>query len=218
MKLDMPPAQQLPQLPGDWPPLGPIDLTIHDLPHRSSTTEWWYLNAHVTGDDEKPYSLFAAFFMLALGEDKDTKKMRYAHSVQWALIDVENSKYYCDSVLDRHAPGVTLQRLDRGEGTKDPHFQRAIREVLQRNVVPLPDRMFRGESQMSWECLALDFDGNQLTRKDDGTYQLRLVRQDGAAGCELSFDPQKAVVRHGQDGVVRGSAAEHMFYYFAPSC
>ena len=28
----------------DWPKAGPIDLALHDLPHASSTTEWWYFN------------------------------------------------------------------------------------------------------------------------------------------------------------------------------
>lgn len=214
------------QLPADWPGAGPIDLALHDLPHRSSTTEWWYLNAHVTAADGRAYSLFAAFFMLALGEeraaspegDKEAKKMRFAHSVQWAIVDVEQQRYLFDSVLDRHAPGVTLQRLDRGDGTKDPHFQRAIREVLRQGKVPHPDRMFTGASSLEWDRLALNFDGNKFIKLDDGSYQLTLVNEENGAGCELNFRLTKPVVRHGQDGVVRGSAAEHMFYYFVPGC
>ena len=30
----------------DWPDAGPLDLTLHDLPHCSSATEWWYYNMH----------------------------------------------------------------------------------------------------------------------------------------------------------------------------
>ena len=31
----------------DWPDaVGPIDLTLHDRPHDSSATEWWYFNTH----------------------------------------------------------------------------------------------------------------------------------------------------------------------------
>lgn len=34
--------------PTDWPaPNVPIDLDIHDLPHFSSSAEWWYVNAHL---------------------------------------------------------------------------------------------------------------------------------------------------------------------------
>jgi hypothetical protein len=33
----------------DWPSaVGPIDLSVHDLPHESSQTEWWYYNTHFT--------------------------------------------------------------------------------------------------------------------------------------------------------------------------
>ena len=206
------------EFPSDWPPPGPIDLAQHDLPHRSSTTEWWYLNAHLEGDDGKPYSLFAAFFVLALGEDKETRRIRYAHSVQWAIVDVARGKYLFDSVLDRNAPAVSLQRLERGEGTKDPLFARAIREVLVRGAVPRPDRMFRTPSSLAWDKLALDFDGNKLEKLADGNYRLTLLHEDGQTGCEVVFSSTKPAVRHGEDGVVRGTAAEHMFYYFAPDC
>ena len=44
--------------PADWPGPGPIDLDLHDLPHASSTMEWWYVNTHltlgVTGTIPKP--------------------------------------------------------------------------------------------------------------------------------------------------------------------
>ena len=55
--LRMPQGQKLfslrnflqPALRKDWPSaMGPIDLKVHDGPHRSSVTEWWYFNSHVT--------------------------------------------------------------------------------------------------------------------------------------------------------------------------
>jgi hypothetical protein len=56
--------------PADWPPLGPIDLTLADLPHASADTEWWYVNGHVndeaTGHD---LSFFASFFRIVKGRD-----------------------------------------------------------------------------------------------------------------------------------------------------
>src|SRR5689334_11624899 len=51
--------------PEDWPPLvGEIDLAIHDLPHKSSNLEWWYLNAHLADQNnpENKFSIFASFF------------------------------------------------------------------------------------------------------------------------------------------------------------
>ncbi|MBL6876073.1 MAG: hypothetical protein ISR01_04690 [Chitinophagales bacterium] len=48
--------------PSDWPKGDVIDLDIHDLPHDSSTTEWWYINSHITSNTGKKYSVFASFF------------------------------------------------------------------------------------------------------------------------------------------------------------
>lgn len=204
--------------PRDWPTPGPIDLELHDRPHASSTTEWWYLNTHLTGEGGRSYSLFAAFFALAIDQDEVTKQNKYAYSVEWAIIDVERGRYVYDSLLDRSAPDVGLKRLDRNEGVKDPQFARAMREVFERGQVPLPDRLFVHPPQVAWDRLALDFDGNRLQKRADGAYELTLARADGSSGCSLVFSPKKGMVRHGQDGVVRGSAAEHMFYYFTPSC
>ena len=41
----------------DWPDVGSIDLTLHDLPHHSSAMEWWYLNAHLETETGQPFSL-----------------------------------------------------------------------------------------------------------------------------------------------------------------
>lgn len=34
----------------DWPGSGPLDLNAHDLPHNSSSIEWWYYNMHLVGE------------------------------------------------------------------------------------------------------------------------------------------------------------------------
>src|SRR5260221_11220506 len=49
--------------PADWPGPGPIDLAVHDLPHGSSSLEWWYMNSHVVTTDVRHLPFFAAFFL-----------------------------------------------------------------------------------------------------------------------------------------------------------
>ena len=89
----------------DWPAaVGDIDLSVHDLPHESSQTEWWYYNAHFQDEDGNDYSGFAAFFRVVKHTDKDTGKKSHAHALNWALSDVKNQKYYQESVLDKDAP------------------------------------------------------------------------------------------------------------------
>jgi hypothetical protein len=86
----------------DWPGPGEIDLTIHDLPHKSSTTEWWYMHAHLPAKNGRNYGLFASFFRKAVSYDKAKKEYNYAHSVLWALTDIENKKYYPTATKDMH--------------------------------------------------------------------------------------------------------------------
>ncbi|MEK7066529.1 MAG: lipocalin-like domain-containing protein, partial [Patescibacteria group bacterium] len=78
--------------PSDWPVPGPIDLSTHDLPHASATTEWWYVNAHLIAADGRALSLFAAFFRIVDGKRPDGSP-EYAHSLTWALSDVAKGEY-----------------------------------------------------------------------------------------------------------------------------
>src|SRR5688572_6369863 len=73
--------------PADWPGPGPIDLAVHDLPHASSTLEWWYVNAHLATASGRDVSLFASFFRTAVGRNEDAGNHIYAHALTWALVD-----------------------------------------------------------------------------------------------------------------------------------
>jgi geranylgeranyl pyrophosphate synthase/predicted secreted hydrolase len=205
-------------LPQDWPNSGEIDLAIHDLPHGSSTIEWWYVNSHITTIEAREFSVFASFFRLLIGQDETTQAPIYAHSITWAIADVTEQQYYMDSVLDQSTPRIGLQILDIGEDITDPFFNRAIREVFEKGNVPLPDRILQREAKVSLEILDLDFDDNCLVKLADGSYQLTLTHAELPIGCELNFTPDTGIIRHGNDGVVRGNAGEDMFYYFIPKC
>lgn len=205
-------------IPADWPSPGLIDLELHDRPHGSSTKEWWYLNTHLVAADGRQLSIFASFFRMAVGHDAATGQTTYAHSVAWALSDPATGRYLLTSLLDRSAPDVALRHLESGDAIYDPRVRRALREILRRGEVPLPDRLFSREVQIAEDRLTLDFDGNRLARRDDGSYDLRLVAPQHGLACALRFTLEKPVVRHGDDGVVRGASNEDMFYYFSPRC
>jgi geranylgeranyl pyrophosphate synthase/predicted secreted hydrolase len=207
-----------PRRPSDWPGPGPIDLAIHDLPHASSTTEWWYLKAHVRTLDDRKLSLFAAFFRVLKGRDEETGELLWAHSLTWALSDPGRKRYVSESVVDRDAPRFGLEKIDRGEGTRDARILRAMREVCARGKVPHPDRMFERDPFVANRRLELQFDDARLVRTDAGRYELELKHRRERIGCRLSFTPRKAAVRHGDDGVVKGTQGEDMFYYFVPRC
>jgi geranylgeranyl pyrophosphate synthase/predicted secreted hydrolase len=207
-----------PRRPSDWPGPGPIDQAVHDLPHASSTTEWWYLKAHVRTIDGRPLSLFAAFFRVLKGRDEATGELRWAHSMTWALSDPQRKRYVSESLVDRDAPRLGLEKIDRGEGTRDARIRRAMREVCARGKVPYPDRMFEREPFVAKRRLELQYDDARLVKTDDGRYELELRHAREHVRAKLVFTPRKAAVRHGDDGVVKGTQGEDMFYYFVPRC
>lgn len=203
--------------PADWPGPGPIDRGIHDLPHASSASEWWYLNTHFELLDGRRCSLFAAFFRIATDRDEETGVVTRAHSVAWALTDASGGRYVAESLVDQRAPEIGLRRLEETP-TRDPRLDRALREMLEQGDVPLPDRMFSRAPFVAERKLELDFDGRTLRKDDEGRYHLTLRHETEAIAVELVLDPRKPPIRHGDDGVVRGTEGEYMFYYFIPRC
>ncbi len=202
--------------PQDWPAAGPINLGLHDPPHRSSAREWWYLNTHLQTPDHRTISLFAAFFRIIKGRDEQTKAPQYAHSVTWAISDVDAKRYHAESRVDKSAPELGLERIKKGLGSRDPRLNRAIKELLDDGRIPAPDKMFDGEVFVAMDRLELDFGGARFEKRGDGSYQLDLSSERG--GCSLTFTALKKPHRHGEDGVVRGLEGEDMFYYFVPRC
>ena len=204
--------------PADWPGEGPVDLAIHDLPHASSTTEWWYVNGHCVIAAGRRFSFFAAFFRKVVGYEPRTREPRYAHSLTWSLNDVEAQKSYYVSRVDEKAPQEGLRRVKGGFGSRDPRIDRAIREILERGVVPKPDVVFDGRVHVDLHHMELDFASDSLRKNADGSYSLKLFDAKNVRGCELRFVPKRAPIRHGHNGVVRGPYDESMFYYFIPRC
>lgn len=202
----------------DWPKDGPIDLTIHDLPHASSTTEWWYMHSHIRAKGGRNLSLFASFFRHAISFDKKTNAPNYAHSVIWGISDIDNKKYHTVSLVDKRAPKLGLERLKKGELVKDPFIRRAAIEMLSKGVMPYPDELLVKDPTISQQQLYLNYDGNTFKKLEDGSYQLHLAHKELQLGVDINFKPQKPPTRHGDNGVVRGVSAEDMFYYFIPKC
>lgn len=211
-------TQQPFQAPADWPGAGPIDLQVHDRPHGTSTTEWWYMHSHLRTESGRTMSLFASFFRIVAGKDEATGGPTYAHSLTWALSDVDQRAYYPESRVDRTAPELGIKKVDRGEGSRDPRLRRAMREVLVKGKVPYPDRMFEGDVRVATDRLDLDFGGQTFRKDDQGLYHLRLHHDHFKIDVELTFEALKPAARHGDDGVVKSVHGEDMFYYFVPRC
>ncbi|MGB1119640.1 MAG: polyprenyl synthetase family protein [Chitinophagales bacterium] len=207
--------------PKDWPAKGKrLDLAKHDLPHSSSSTEWWYMHAHLDGKNEKGESrklaMFASFFLRLLEVDRKTGLPNYAYSLTWAISDLDNKTYHPISLVDKQAPKIGLERLQKGDVVRDPYLKRAALEVVKRGKVPFPDEMFTGKAGLSWETLDINYDGNRFTKTDDASYSLHCNHSGKQQGIQLNFTPCCAPCLHGDKGVVAGVKSEDMFYYFIP--
>ena len=217
-----------PPLVADWPSrIGDIDLAVHDLPHDSAATEWWYYNSHVTArnvatGEVKPLSVFASFFRVAKHDDGRGNK-QYGHALTWAVSDPSAAAYHFDVALDPDAPRDVLRAIESSEsvGPADAFLRRALLDVLRKGAVPLPDRLMSRAPVVSATALDLDLDGSTLVKDDaTGDYLLQCANATGELAATLRFSPQKPAVRHGDHGVVRGhdGEGEDMFYYFVPRC
>jgi geranylgeranyl pyrophosphate synthase/predicted secreted hydrolase len=200
----------------DWPGPGPIDLSVHDAPHASSTLEWWYVNAHLELEGGQKVAVFAAFFR-QLAHDAGTDRAReYTHSVAWGLSLIDEKRYISKVAVDSLAAEVGLRNLDAGVKNDDPRVERAYREVLSKGKIPGPTRMFHTAPRVGERRLALDYDGDRFEKTFDGSYRLALHDEVTGTSCELSFGLEKPPTRYGEDGVVHGVSGETMFYYFVP--
>ncbi len=206
------------RFPQDWPTDGPIDLAVHDLPHRSSATEWWYVNAQLESPTGNGYGIFASFFRILVDIDKQTDAPIYAYSLTWAVSDLRAERYVQASFVDREAPRLGLEKLDRGEGSSDERLRRSMREVLRKGNVPYPDRIFTVDPVVGTDQLDLDYGRARFVKESPGLYRLTLADEKQDVSCQLTFRLRKEAVRHGENGVVKGVDGADMFYYFVPRC
>ncbi|HET9929741.1 MAG TPA: lipocalin-like domain-containing protein, partial [Polyangiaceae bacterium] len=206
------------RLPVDWPEPGPIELSVHDLPHASASLEWWSVNCHVETVDGRDLSLFAAFgrerFPMAPGR----RDLAIAHSVVWAICDPRQSLYSAKVSVDGLAPALALAKLDATTDTTGSRLDRALREVLMRGQVPAPTQLLSAPVRVDQSSLGLDYGGDTLFKRGAREYFLSLYDDRTKVGCDLFFVPQKRPVRYGANGIARGARDEVMFHYFIPRC
>lgn len=199
-------------MPMDWPKDGPINLLIHDLPHTSSDTEWWYFNSHLTTSDGRKFGVFACFFM-----KKDNSTLNYSYSALWALSDLNNKHYYTTCFIDKNTPHICLEKLKKMKAN-DPSLANAIIEVLEKEKIPSADKIINELVTITLDPFELHIADLNLEKLKCGSYRLYLKNEQDAINCELMFVPMRNPVRQGDHGIVSGTYGERMFYYSIPRC
>lgn len=193
--------------PDDWP-TDTINLAVHDLPHSSSMVEWWYLNAHLSTKDGRKFAVFGSFFRGVISKDKKV----HGHALTWALTDIDQKRYLTSCRFEDSMRLYALDHLHKNEEYNDIRIHRAVEEMLVKGDMPKPDRIFESPVSCSTTNLDCKFGESSLKKEGDGSYSL--ILSDNARLCKLHFQPQKAPVRHGNNGITRGLWGDPMFYYF----
>ena len=212
------PTGAFPDVPPDWPEPGPIDLKLHDLPHASSSIEWWYLHGHFDLEGGRQVSLFSAFFRKRMEKGDATQDENpWRHHLAWAISE-EGGQYRSWTLLDPETPADGVHVIRSGGDSSDRRISRALLEVVEQGRVPGPDRLLRAPGRVATDRLSLDLDGNRLESLHPGIYSLQLGDTASRCGCDLRFTALKPPQRHGVDGHVVGFSVKSMFYYFQPRC
>ncbi len=201
----------------ELPTTNSIDLNLHDLPHLNASLEWWYVNTHLTLENGSQISLFAAFFRAAASIEF-AKERADNYFLTWAITDVESNRYLPTSLLDPRSVDEAMAELEAGRGGSDYYLNQALREVLMREQLPLPDKLMQKPAEVALDRLNLNYDGNSFVCEAPGQYRLLLNNQDEDNGCNLLLTLEKPIVLHGDNGIVRGLSGLDMFYYFCPRC
>ena len=165
-------------------------------------------------------SVFVCFFRICKHFNEQTGKKQYAHSLTWAITDVDSGEYKCDVLLDADAPAMILKQMEKGiRVVKDEKIRDSLLEVLRKGNIPRPDRVFKRRPRCSLDSLEIDFEDGQLMKDHNGNYVVTCMHgEDKEASLQLTFVPQKEPIRHGSNGVVKGHDGDDMFYYFIPRC
>ena len=198
----------------DWPvENADIALDIHDLPHASSNIEWWYCNSHLTDSKNNSYAVFASFFRTVDNSSSTSEQIRHFHALTWAIIDIQNRHYYFSSSVDHQF----ITRILNGSelfNELDKHLFTAYEEILKKNQVPLPDRLFQGDCYVDCNRLYLNYDNNLFSKDEHGNYQVYCHDANQNLSLELEMQPVKTVCRQANDGIVNNATnREAMFYY-----
>jgi geranylgeranyl pyrophosphate synthase/predicted secreted hydrolase len=210
------------QLHPDWPLIGSylngsiIDLSVHDLPHKSSDLEWWYINCLVKDDNNIDYSLFGCMFQVF---SKKLEKMIYCP--QFSILNMNTKKNYTYSLMENDFITETEHYISEVLPSKSNFEKKTfeyILEILKKKNLPQPDNVSNNNALSEDDRLSIKLDQIKL-EKIDNKYYWTMLDADMKNGFNICLTPNINPVLHGMDGRSKvNPSADGMFYYFIPDC
>jgi geranylgeranyl pyrophosphate synthase/predicted secreted hydrolase len=211
-------SQDMKNVDKAWPNQHLVDLSTLDAPQEWADLEWWYVHAHIKiGPEQREASLFAAFFRARASQ---ALRQQRSHNffLTWGLCDLETHTYHAHSLLDPRSTSEALEELNQGRQGRDERLAHALREMLDQGQLPLPDKLMTRPAQVATDRLDLDYDGQRLRKIGPSSYLLELCSDDASTGVTMTFELDKPLTRHGDQGIVSSLSGDDMFYYFCPKC
>ena len=227
-----------------WPPprTGIQRMSEIDLP-RSSISEWWYFNAHLSLVDGRKASAFIVFLRSNGSLEQTTEaKLRtdsnvegdlcHSHFLNFAITipPADSSglpskgRYHFTSAMDNEGAACLLRELE-AEIHMDPLIQRSLIEGLRNNKLPEPDSFIPGDVSLSEEGnLSLKYGDLasvvcRMNSQGEDVYHIVAQSADGSYGFEFNVTPRKSPVDYGfQTDLLSGIPDDQMCYYYVPRC
>lgn len=91
----------------------------------------------------KEYSAYFVIFKRVVPERRVEVAADFRYAVNFAIVDVANKKYYCDSQLEERAMGL-FKSIFEVVPDVDSTIQKSIVECLGKGKVPLPEHAMPG--------------------------------------------------------------------------
>lgn len=194
------------------------DVTLTDMPCDYAPLQWWYGNAHLNfvGHPGSRFSFFASFFRQC--QDVSPKEnSSFLDACTWALVDLENEKYYCDSLLDPRSIEVIRNRVDpERTGIPVSDGEAVMLESVKKGLLPRPDRLMKARAVYQYRPFRISLDEESVfeagNRNSYRYYRFTHTNPTRGISVDLVFETDAEPVLQGEDGVVN-----HMYYYYFPS-
>ncbi|RDB27370.1 Geranylgeranyl diphosphate synthase [Hypsizygus marmoreus] len=218
----------------DWPAPGTKiqKMSEIDLPRKSSGTEWWYYNFHLSLIDGRKASAFIAFFRTTTLNPKSTKDdpLIHTHLLNFAVSvlpsdstapngvrspasfstnDAAGGRYYSTSAMDLENVNF-LASVVEVDTRMDSLIRRSLFDMLRKGKVPEPDIIFQTpvtvaeEGDLNLQYADLGSVVCTTNASGDEVYHVVARSEDGSYGFEIDLTPRKPPINHGANGVVQG--------------
>jgi hypothetical protein len=189
-------------------PITARDPRINDAPQLGSTTEWYYLQAHLddgsaeTSGEPSHTVVVCLFRQMTDPEIDPTSQHNWA--VVYAHLDWKTKKYTTHCKVPPTMPTYAMKSLEGNQSLLSKTIRDMINNGPKGGEQPafVPDELFTNTVQIrpsvegESPALGLDWDNGASLVGQDGTYHLKVPELE----LDIQINATKPIMLHGNDG------------------